>query len=172
MSNYNNENSWSDKVSGLVTIIALVLVAILSIGLLCALFIQPKEDEQDEQAEVQQISVMDGAGNAMDADTVYAMLEAMSFSAASLLEARAQFNEPSGTTVTSDESVDVRIEAYVRPDDAANKEVDSPCLGERRPRTAASRSRTISPSRPIRTAARRRPYPAKRDSAMIPSSSP
>lgn len=123
MSNYN-EHSWSDKFSWIITVIALVLVAILSIGLLCALFIQPKEDEQDEQAEVQQISVMDGAGNAMDADTVYAMPEAMSFSAASLLEARAQFNEPSGTTVTSDESVDVRIEAYVRPDDAANKEVD------------------------------------------------
>ncbi len=124
MSNYNDNSSWSDKFSWIITIVAMVLVAILSIGLLCALFIQPKEDEQDEQAEVQQISVMDGAGNAMDADTVYAMPEAMSFSAASLLEARAQFNEPSGTTVTSDESVDVRIEAYVRPDDAANKKVD------------------------------------------------
>ena len=29
--------------------IAMVLVAILSIGLLCALFIQPQEDESDEQ---------------------------------------------------------------------------------------------------------------------------
>lgn len=124
MSNYNDNSSWSDKFSWIITIVAMVLVAILSIGLLCALFIQPKEDEQDEQAEVQQISVMDGAGNAMDADTVYAMPEAMSFSAASLAQARAQFNEPSGTTVTSDESVDVRIEAYVRPDDAANKKVD------------------------------------------------
>ena len=124
MSNYNNENSWSDKVSGLVTIIALVLVAILSIGLLCALFIQPNEERPDEQTEVQQAAVIDGEGNAMDADTVYAMPEAMSFSAASLAQARAQFNEPSGTTITSDESVDVRIEAYVRPDDAANKKVD------------------------------------------------
>lgn len=123
MSNYNNENSWSDKVSGLVTIIALVLVAILSIGLLCALFIQPNEEKPDEQTE--QAAVMDGEGNAMDADTVYAMPAAMSFSAASLAQARAHFDEPSTTTtVSSDESVDVRIEAYVRPDDAANKKVD------------------------------------------------
>lgn len=124
MSNYNDNSSWSDKFSWIVTIVAMVLVAILSIGLLCALFIQPNEEKPDEQTEVQQAAVMDGEGNAMNADTVYAMPEAMSFSAASLAQARAQFNEPSGTTVTSDESVDVRIEAYVRPDDAANKKVD------------------------------------------------
>lgn len=124
MSNYNDNSSWSDKFSWIITIVAMVLVAILSIGLLCALFIQPNEEKPDEQTEVQQAAVMDGEGNAMDADTVYAMPEAMSFSADSLAQARAQFNEPSGTTVTSDESVDVRIEAYVRPDDAANKKVD------------------------------------------------
>lgn len=124
MSNYNDNSSWSDKFSWIITIVAMVLVAILSIGLLCALFIQPNEEKPDEQTEVQQAAVMDGEGNAMDADTVYAMPAAMSFSAASLAQARAQFNEPSGTTVTSDESVDVRIEAYVRPDDAANKKVD------------------------------------------------
>ena len=48
MSNYN-DNSWSDKFSWIITVIAMVLVAILSIGLLCALFIQPQEDEPDEQ---------------------------------------------------------------------------------------------------------------------------
>ena len=41
MSNYN-DNSWSDKFSWIITVIAMVLVAILSIGLLCALFIQPE----------------------------------------------------------------------------------------------------------------------------------
>ena len=66
MSNYNDNSSWSDKFSWIITIVAMVLVAILSIGLLCALFIQPKEDEQDEQAEVQQISVMDGAMEKFD----------------------------------------------------------------------------------------------------------
>lgn len=125
MSNYNDNSSWSDKFSWIITVIALVLVAILSIGLLCALFIQPNEEKPDEQTEVQQAAVIDGEGNAMDADTVYAMPEAMSFSAASLAQARAHFDEPSTTTtVSSDESVDVRIEAYVRPDDAANKKVD------------------------------------------------
>ena len=125
MSNYNDNSSWSDKFSWIITIVSLVLVAILSIGLLCALFIQPNEEKPDEQTEVQQAAVMDGEGNAMDADTVYAMPEAMSFSAASLAQARAHFDEPSTTTtVSSDESVDVRIEAYVRPDDAANKKVD------------------------------------------------
>ena len=124
MSNYNDNSSWSDKFSWVITIVAMVLVAILSIGLLCALFIQPNEEKSDEQTEVQQAAVIDGEGNAMDTDTVYAMPAAMSFSAASLAQARAQFNEPSGTTITSDESVDVRIEAYVRPDDAANKKVD------------------------------------------------
>ena len=124
MSNYNDNSSWSDKFSWIITIVAMVLVAILSIGLLCALFIQPNEEKPAEQTEVQQAAVMDGEGNALDADTVYAMPAAMSLAAASLAQARAQFNEPSGTTVTSDESVDVRIEAYVRPDDAANKKVD------------------------------------------------
>lgn len=125
MSNYNDNSSWSDKFSWIITIVSLVLVAILSIGLLCALFIQPNEEKPDEQTEVQQAAVMDGEGNAMDADTVYAMPAAMSFSAASLAQARAHFDEPSTTTtVSSDESVDVRIEAYVRPDDAANKKVD------------------------------------------------
>lgn len=123
MSNYNDNSSWSDKFSWIITIVAMVLVAILSIGLLCALFIQPNEEKPDEQTE--QAAVMDGEGNAMDADTVYAMPAAMSFSAASLAQARAHFDEPSTTTtVSSDESVDVRIEAYVRPDDAANKKVD------------------------------------------------
>lgn len=125
MSNYNDNSSWSDKFSWIITIVAMVLVAILSIGLLCALFIQPNEEKPDEQTEVQQAAVMDDEGNAMDADTIYAMPTAMSFSAASLAQARAHFDEPSTTTtVSSDESVDVRIEAYVRPDDAANKKVD------------------------------------------------
>ena len=42
MSNYNDNSSWSDKFSWIITVIAMVLVAILSIGLLCALFIQPQ----------------------------------------------------------------------------------------------------------------------------------
>ena len=48
MSNYN-DNSWSDKFSWIITVIAMVLVAILSIGLLCALFIQPQEEKKEEE---------------------------------------------------------------------------------------------------------------------------
>ena len=48
MSNYN-DNSWSDKFSWVITVIAMVLVAILSIGLLCALFIQPQEAEPEAE---------------------------------------------------------------------------------------------------------------------------
>ena len=48
MNNDYKDNSWSDRFSWIITVIALVLVAILSIGLLCALFIQPKDDKQED----------------------------------------------------------------------------------------------------------------------------
>lgn len=48
MGNYN-DNSWSERFSWIITIVAMVLVAILSIGLLCALFIQPQEDEPEAE---------------------------------------------------------------------------------------------------------------------------
>ena len=79
MSNYNDNSSWSDKFSWIITVIALVLVAILSIGLLCALFIQPNEEKPDEQTEVQQATVIDGEGNAMMSGTTYAMPARMVF---------------------------------------------------------------------------------------------
>ena len=47
MSNEYNDKSWTDRTNWIVTVIALALVAILSIGLLCALFIQPNDDEQE-----------------------------------------------------------------------------------------------------------------------------
>ena len=50
MSNYN-DNSLTERFSWIITVIALVLVAILSIGLLCALFIQPKEEKPEERTE-------------------------------------------------------------------------------------------------------------------------
>ena len=50
MNNDYKGSSWSERFSWIVTIAAMVLVAILSIGLLCALFIQPQEDEPKEQA--------------------------------------------------------------------------------------------------------------------------
>ena len=47
MNNDYKGNSWSERFSWIVTIASMVLVAILSIGLLCALFIQPNDDEQE-----------------------------------------------------------------------------------------------------------------------------
>lgn len=48
MNNDYKGGSWSERFSWIITIVAMVLVAILSIGLLCALFIQPKEEKKEE----------------------------------------------------------------------------------------------------------------------------
>ena len=123
MSNELYDHKRSDTIKWVLTLLAFILVGVMLAGIILGWF-EKKEEPPAEEEQTEQAAVMDGEGNAMDADTVYAMPEAMSFSAASLAQARAHFDEPSGTTVTSDESVDVRIEAYVRPDDAANKKVD------------------------------------------------
>ena len=115
MSNYN-DNSWSDKFSWIITVIAMVLVAILSIGLLCALFIQPQEAEPDkakqtEQTAVnEQAAVMDGEGNTMVSGKTYAMPQRMVF-AATAAEA-----------VTASEGI--TLTATVSPETADNKVVD------------------------------------------------
>lgn len=122
MNNDYKGSSWSERFSWIITIVAMVLVAILSIGLLCALFIRPNDDK--EQAEqIASAVVVDGEGNAMMEGVVYPMPEKMSFSAAAFAVPLAGERGPE-TTVTSEQSVDVRIQAYVRPDDAVNKEVD------------------------------------------------
>ena len=46
MSNEYNDKSWTERTNWIVTVIALALVAILSIGLLCALFIRPQDEEE------------------------------------------------------------------------------------------------------------------------------
>lgn len=107
MSNYN-EHSWSDKFSWIITVIALVLVAILSIGILCALFIQPNEEKPDEQTE--QAAVMDGEGNAMMSGTTYAMPARMVFATT----AAEVSNASEGITLT----------ATIQPETAENKAVD------------------------------------------------
>ena len=100
----------------LVTIAAMVLVAILSIGLLCALFIQPQEDEPDktkhtEQAAVnEQAAVMDGEGNAMVSGKTYAMPQRMVFA----VTAAEAVTASDGITLT----------ATVSPETADNKAVD------------------------------------------------
>ncbi len=116
------EHKRSDTVKWVLTLFAFILVGVMLAGIILGWFDKkdelPVEEEQTEQA-----AVTDGEGNAMDEDTVYPMPEKMSFSAAAFVEPLAQFGEPTGT-VTSEQSVDVRIEAYVYPESAANKEVD------------------------------------------------
>ena len=113
MNNDYKDNSWSERFSWIITIVAMVLVAILSIGLLCALFIQPKEEKQEdtEQTAVnEQATVMDGEGNAMVSGKTYAMPQRMVF-AATAAEA-----------VTASEGI--TLTATVSPETADNKAVD------------------------------------------------
>ena len=47
MSNDYNDKSWTERANWILTVIALALVAILSVGLLCALFIRPQDEEEE-----------------------------------------------------------------------------------------------------------------------------
>ena len=113
------EHKRSDTVKWVLTLFAFILVGVMLTGVILGWF-DKKEEPPAEEEQTEQAAVTDGEGNAMDEDIVYPMPEKMSFNAQTF----AQFGEPSGTTVTSQQSVDVRIEAYVYPESAANKAVD------------------------------------------------
>ena len=83
---------------GKVVTALLLFVCILMASLLCGC----------SQARLQ-TAVMDGDGNAMDTETLYRMPKSMTFTSAAL---------------TSEQGAQVRIEAYVYPENAANREVD------------------------------------------------
>lgn len=117
------EHKRSDTVKWVLTLFAFILVGVMLAGVILGWF-DKKEETPAEEEQTEQAAVTDGEGNAMDEDIVYPMPEKMSFSAAAFAQPLAQFGEPSGTTVTSPQSVDVRIEAYVYPESAANKAVD------------------------------------------------
>ena len=117
------EHKRSDTVKWVLTLFAFIFVGVMLAGIILGWF-DKKEEPPAEEEQTEQVAVMDGEGNAMDEDTIYPMPEKMSFSAAAFAQPLAQFGEPSGTTVTSPQSVDVRIEAYVYPESAANKAVD------------------------------------------------
>ena len=116
------EHKRSDTVKWVLTLFAFILVGVMLAGIILGWF-DKKEEPPAEEEQTEQAAVTDGEGNAMDEDIVYPMPEKMSFSAAAFAQSLAQFDEPSGTTVTSPQSVDVRIEAYVYPESAANKQV-------------------------------------------------
>ena len=117
------EHKRSDTVKWVLTLFAFILVGVMLAGVILGWF-DKKEEPPAEEEQTEQAAVTDGEGNAMDEDIVYPMPEKMSFSAAAFAQPLAQFGEPSGTTVTSPQSVDVRIEAYVYPESAANKAAD------------------------------------------------
>lgn len=116
------EHKRSDTVKWVLTLFAFILVGVMLAGIILGWF-EKKEEPPAEEEQTEQAAVTDGDGNAMNENTVYPMPEKMSFSAAAFVEPLAQFGEPTGT-VTSESSVEVRIEAYVYPESAANKEVD------------------------------------------------
>ena len=116
------EHKRSDTVKWVLTLFAFILVGVMLAGIILGWF-EKKEEPPAEEEQTEQAAVTDGDGNAMNENTVYPMPEKMSFSAAAFAQPLAQFGEPTGT-VTSEQSVDVRIEAYVYPESAANKEVD------------------------------------------------
>ena len=108
------EHKRSDKVKW---IISFLLIFVLLAGLIGAWVMLLRNNEEAPPAEnTEQSAVTDGDGGSMDEGAVYPMPREMSFSAAAF----------AGEQVTSSDTqgVEVRIEAYVYPESAANKEVD------------------------------------------------
>ena len=105
-------------------VISFFLILVLLVGMVGTWVFLLREDEGKtppaEEEQTEQAAVMDGEGNAMDADMVYPMPAKMSFNAQTF----AQLGEPGSAAVTSEKSVEVRIEAYVIPENANNREVD------------------------------------------------
>ena len=117
MRNELYEHKRSDTVKWVLTLIAFIVVGVMLAGIILGWLEKSSSAEEQEQA-----AVIDGDGNAMDAGTLYRMPEKMTFTAAGSGIPLAQFGEPEGTTSTA--RAEVRIEAYVVPENANNREVD------------------------------------------------
>ena len=130
MSNELYEHKRSDTIKWVLTLLAFILVGVMLAGIILGWFEKSPPAEEQEQA-----AVIDGDGNAMDAGTLYRMPEKMTFTAAGSGIPLAQFGDPEGTTSTA--RAEVRIEAYVVPENANNREVDfSVAWGEGAQRSA------------------------------------
>lgn len=117
MSNELYEHKRSDTIKWVLTLVAFIVVGVMLAGIILGWFEKSPSAEEQEQA-----AVIDGDGNAMDAGTLYRMPEKMTFTAAGSGIPLAQFGDPEGTTSTA--RAEVRIEAYVVPENANNREVD------------------------------------------------
>lgn len=134
MNNELYEHKRSDTVKWVLTFLAFILVGVMLAGIILGWF-DKKEEPPAEEEQTEQAAVIDGDGNAMDAGTLYRMPEKMTFTAAGSGIPLAQFGEPEGTTSTA--RAEVRIEAYVVPENANNREVDfSVAWGEGAQRSA------------------------------------
>ena len=130
MRNELYEHKRSDTIKWVLTLLAFILVGVMLAGIILGWFEKSSSAEEQEQA-----AVIDGDGNAMDAGTLYRMPEKMTFTAAGSGIPLAQFGDPGGTTSTA--RAEVRIEAYVVPENANNREVDfSVAWGEGAQRSA------------------------------------
>ena len=114
------EHKKSDTVKWVLTLVAFLIVGVMLAGIICGWF---EKKEELPQEETEQAAVVDSDGNPMTENKVYPMPKAMSFSALAFIPADSTTHS-GGTGMESQSSVDVRIEAIVYPDDAANKEVD------------------------------------------------
>ena len=117
MRNELYEHKRSDTIKWVLTLLAFILVGVMLAGIILGWFEKSPSAEEQEQA-----AVIDGDGNAMDAGMLYRMPEKMTFTAAGSGIPLAQFGDPEGTTSTA--RAEVRIEAYVVPENANNREVD------------------------------------------------
>lgn len=113
------EHKRSDTAKWVITLLGFILVGVILAGIICGWF--GKNEEPAIEEGTGQAAIIDGNGNEMTGDSVYPMPEKMSFSAAAFAVPLA--GERVTGTVTP-QSVDVRIEAYVYPENAANREVD------------------------------------------------
>lgn len=121
MNNELYEHKRSDTVKWVLTFLAFILVGVMLAGIILGWF-DKKEEPPAEEEQTEQAAVIDGDGNAMDAGTLYRMPEKMTFTAAGSGMPLAQFGDPDGTTSTA--RAEVRIEAYVVPENANNRKVD------------------------------------------------
>lgn len=110
------EHKKSDTVKWVLTLVAFLIVGVMLAGIICGWF---EKKEELPQEETEQAAVVDSDGNPMTENKVYPMPKAMSFSAALFAGEKVPAD-----IIPAEQSVDVRIEAIVYPDDAANKEVD------------------------------------------------
>lgn len=111
-----SEHKKSDTVKWVLTLVAFLIVGVMLAGIICGWFEKKEELPQEEE----QAAVVDENGDPMTEDTIYPMPKAMSFSGV----ARAPDATAGGSGGNTQTSVDVRIEAYVYPESAVNKEVD------------------------------------------------